>query len=348
MSAIHVEITHGITQLKGRMPRNVAFEPVVSSTYFLEDGDEALIFDPSFGKDISESVIEHVENKHANGVKWKRAFLVAGHSHYDHANNFHLANVLGAEETHIYLHEAGFRNGTVKNGRGEIVGLVAQAKAYYDPAKTLSFPNNLFMSMAVRRASHATAKALKNGKQESVVPEKLKQNDLQTIVVGDSEIHGWRIGKWIIFPTPGHSPCSVTLFWPEKKALFVSDATWIGNPVFVDGSLHELRDSLEKLKSLTTAGLVDLLLPGHGQITEGTHQIVNHLDFQILKLDVIKDEVLTAYHGCGEEKDIIKFTRYLCEESMLFRLLGTSNFPKMVIFAHTIVVQCLKEKGILD
>lgn len=346
MSTNHVQIKDGITQFKGRMPRNLFFEPVVSSTYLLEDEGEVVIFDPSIGKDISQSVEAYVRSRHENNVKWKKAFVVAGHSHYDHANNFQLAKVLQGEETHIYVHERGFRNGRVANQRSDVFDLINQTRKYYNPSKTFPFPNNLFVALALKRGRR-TAAASHDGSDSSFVPEGLKERDLQTILIGDSEISGWRIGKKIIFATPGHSPCSITLLWPEKKALFVSDATWIGNPVFINGSLQDLRTSLEKMKALTKAGVVDLLLPGHGQITEGREAILSHLDFRLLLLETIKDEVLSVYHSCGDEKDIMKLTKVLSEESMFFRLLQTADFPKMVIYVHTIVALCLKEEGIL-
>jgi glyoxylase-like metal-dependent hydrolase (beta-lactamase superfamily II) len=149
-------------------------------------------------------------------------------------------------------------------------------------------------------------------------------------------------------PTPGHSPCSGTLFWPEKKALFISDATWIGNPVFMTASLRDSISSLEKMKVLTKAGMVELLLPAHGQVKEGSDQILNYLDYHILHLEVMRNELLTTYHAYGQEKDILKLTKALTQESLLFQSLKFTNYPRMVVFVHNIVATILREERIVN
>ena len=112
---------------------------------------------------------------------------------------------------------------------------------------------------------------------------------------------GWRLGSKIILPTPGHSPCSVSLLWPEKKALFISDTDWVCNPVFIYSSLRDSISTLKMMKELNEASNVDLLLPAHGQVKEGGGEVLAHLDSYIRRLDVIRSGVLSAYHSCGEE-----------------------------------------------
>ena len=92
----------------------------------------------------------------------------------------------------------------------------------------------------------------------------------------------------MILPTPGHSPCSVSLFSPERKAIFISDADWYGNPVFVTSSLRDCISSLEMIKKLTQAGKVDVFLPAHGEMKEGRANILGHLDSCIQHLEGIK------------------------------------------------------------
>ncbi len=75
-----------------------------------------------------------------------------------------------------------------------------------------------------------------------------------------------------IFHTPGHSPGSISLYWPEKKALFTGDvifAMGVGRTDFPGGDGHLLRNSIERLADLD----VELLLPGHGEIVKGKRNI---------------------------------------------------------------------------
>ncbi len=355
-----IEIRRGILLFKGRISRNLLLEPMVSHCYFLEDGDEVIMFDPSYGKQIAKRVEAHIRSRREAKAEWKRSFLIAGHSHTDHAGNFYLSDVIGAAESHIYVHESGFQDGRVKNEFMPITeNMIQESMRYYNFYKALPAPYNLLMSPFVlldalspalaRKAAGIVAGILNptpaNG---SLQPEPLRANDLRVIDLENCEVRGWKVGGKVILPTPGHSSCSVSLLWPEQKALFVSDADWIGNPLFVSTSLRESISSLEKLKHLTEAGKVDLLLPAHGQVTEGRDQVLSYLDFHIRRLEVMRNEVLTAYRSCGEKKDVRKLTTVLAQESPLFRMLKSVDFPRFVIFVHSFVAVCLREEGVLD
>jgi glyoxylase-like metal-dependent hydrolase (beta-lactamase superfamily II) len=65
-----------------------------------------------------------------------------------------------------------------------------------------------------------------------------------------------------VFLTPGHSPGSVCLYWPEAKILITGDVVFygsIGRTDFPGGSLSVLKNSIERLSQLD----VDYLVPGH-------------------------------------------------------------------------------------
>lgn len=105
----------GIVFFEGSISRNCMQRPMVSNTYFLEDGDKMILFDPSCGKEIAKRIEAYIRNRREGKAEWRRAILIAGHSHMDHANDLYLSDVIGAEDTHIYVHERDFRNGTVMN-----------------------------------------------------------------------------------------------------------------------------------------------------------------------------------------------------------------------------------------
>ncbi len=75
-----------------------------------------------------------------------------------------------------------------------------------------------------------------------------------------------------IFFTPGHSPGSISLYWPEKKALFTGDVVFamgVGRTDFPGGDGNLLRDSIERLARLDA----EWLLSGHGEIIRGKKNI---------------------------------------------------------------------------
>jgi glyoxylase-like metal-dependent hydrolase (beta-lactamase superfamily II) len=75
-----------------------------------------------------------------------------------------------------------------------------------------------------------------------------------------------------IIPTPGHSLGSVSLYWPEKKALFTGDVLFrdgLGRTDLPGGNGESLKRSIKSLESLDT----EWVLPGHGEIVSGSAQV---------------------------------------------------------------------------
>jgi len=78
--------------------------------------------------------------------------------------------------------------------------------------------------------------------------------------IGDVELE--------VMHTPGHSPGSVALYWPEKKALFAGDLIFeegIGRTDIPGGDGAQLKESIRRVAALD----IELLLPGHGGIIQG-------------------------------------------------------------------------------
>jgi hydroxyacylglutathione hydrolase len=72
--------------------------------------------------------------------------------------------------------------------------------------------------------------------------------------------------------TPGHSPGSVCLYWPEKKALFTGDVVFsqsIGRTDLPGGSGKQLKESISRLAELD----VEVLCPGHGDVVVGRENV---------------------------------------------------------------------------
>lgn len=358
MNQKYLRIREGIIAFEGKMPRNLLFEPIVSNTYFIEDRDEVIIFDPSCGKKIGERIEAHIKKRHQEKAAWEKGYVIAGHSHLDHANNFYLSSRLKAGETHIYVHESGFKNGKVMNVPAPwIEKEFKEIRNYYNPFLSFFPPYNWIMypmaaldfistKAAIRLFSTIGALPFPLPENGNMNPEPLKSNNAQLFTIGGIKVKGWQLKDKVILSTPGHTPCSISLFWPERKALFLSDADWVGNPVFMSSSVKDCISSLGIIKDLTDAGNVDILLPAHGSVKEGKETVVTHLEFHIKRLEAMRNEVLSFYQ-LHKEKDIRRLTKKLIRYSPLFGMLKHANYPRFVLFVHNMVGLCLKEDGLL-
>jgi glyoxylase-like metal-dependent hydrolase (beta-lactamase superfamily II) len=96
------------------------------------------------------------------------------------------------------------------------------------------------------------------------------------------EVGKWKVGntELEIFHTPGHSPGSICVYWPEKKTLVCGDLIFensVGRVDFPGGSADLLKDSIKKMSKLD----IELLLPGHMGFIKGKKEIMKNFDFII-------------------------------------------------------------------
>ena len=86
---------------------------------------------------------------------------------------------------------------------------------------------------------------------------------------GDLSLDGLELQ---VLHTPGHSPGSITLYWPLEKALFTGDLVFkegVGRTDLPGGDGAELKQSIKGLMNLD----VEWLLPGHGDIICGAENV---------------------------------------------------------------------------
>jgi hydroxyacylglutathione hydrolase len=91
---------------------------------------------------------------------------------------------------------------------------------------------------------------------------------------------GLHLGKkfFHIYQTPGHSPGSLSIHWPERKALFTGDVIFyggIGRTDFLEGNSKLLKESIERLSHLDT----EIVLPGHGEMVRGKKAVLENFEF---------------------------------------------------------------------
>jgi hydroxyacylglutathione hydrolase len=79
---------------------------------------------------------------------------------------------------------------------------------------------------------------------------------------------------------PGHSPGSIGLYWPEKKALFCGDVIFeqsVGRTDFPGGNGSLLKKSIISFSQLD----LELLFPGHMGIVEGRKKVQDNFNIVI-------------------------------------------------------------------
>jgi len=80
-----------------------------------------------------------------------------------------------------------------------------------------------------------------------------------------------------IFHTPGHSPGSVSVYWPEQKALFTGDLIFkdgLGRTDLPGGDGDLIKESIQRMSELD----VEWVLPGHGEIISGSDAVKSNFD----------------------------------------------------------------------
>jgi hydroxyacylglutathione hydrolase len=93
----------------------------------------------------------------------------------------------------------------------------------------------------------------------------------------EGELH---LGKktFNIYETPGHSPGSLSIHWPQRKVLFTGDLIFyggVGRTDFLEGNSRLLMESIEKMSRLD----IEILLPGHGDILIGKEMVLQNFEF---------------------------------------------------------------------
>lgn len=86
---------------------------------------------------------------------------------------------------------------------------------------------------------------------------------------GDMSVHHLNLK---VLHTPGHSPGSICLYWPDKKLLFAGDLVFkqgVGRTDLPGGDGSLLKESIKRLEALE----IEWLLPGHGDIIDNVIEI---------------------------------------------------------------------------
>jgi len=96
------------------------------------------------------------------------------------------------------------------------------------------------------------------------------------LLLRDGELKVGNIALKVI-ETPGHSPASICLYYPERKALFTGDVIFragLGRTDLPGGDGGKLKESIRKLSHLD----VEYLLPGHGEPVIGKKEVAKNFE----------------------------------------------------------------------
>ncbi len=86
---------------------------------------------------------------------------------------------------------------------------------------------------------------------------------------GDFSVNGL---DFTVYHTPGHSPGSISLYWPAKKVLFTGDLIFkdgLGRTDLPGGNGSQLKQSIKRLSTLGA----EYLLSGHGDIITDANEV---------------------------------------------------------------------------
>jgi glyoxylase-like metal-dependent hydrolase (beta-lactamase superfamily II) len=148
------------------------------------------------------------------------------------------------------------------------IGLVICTHAHPDHAEAVS----LFRDKSSRVAMHeADWQMLRNFERtpgaelQAFTPDVFLQE-------GELNVDGMILR---ILHTPGHSPGSIAVYWPDKKALFPGDLVFregVGRTDLPGGNGKDLKESIRRLMALE----VEWMLPGHGEIISGEAEVADN------------------------------------------------------------------------
>jgi glyoxylase-like metal-dependent hydrolase (beta-lactamase superfamily II) len=78
-----------------------------------------------------------------------------------------------------------------------------------------------------------------------------------------------------VYHTPGHSPGSVCVYWPEARALFSGDLIFkegLGRTDLPGGNGALLKQSIRRMAELD----LEIIYPGHGDIISGKDAVIKN------------------------------------------------------------------------
>lgn len=130
-------------------------------------------------------------------------------------------------------------------------------------------------------------------------------HDAEPLIDGETiDVDGLRI---VVVATPGHTSDSTCFRLADEPTLLSGDMVLgRGTTVVVhpDGVLGPYLDSIALLRELTTEGLVERILPGHGPVLDRPAEVLDHyLEHRQERLDQVRAAVAA---GATSARDVVE------------------------------------------
>jgi glyoxylase-like metal-dependent hydrolase (beta-lactamase superfamily II) len=200
-----------------------------SCIYLVDGGSETALVEGGMAY-VAPHLVQQIEDLGIDETRIKRLMIL--HSHFDHC---------------------GLVPFLKRRWPWAVVSGSARARQLLSDPKVTERIKDLNQAMISRARLEDEARRLGFGFTRVEVEEILKDGD--EIACGDVTLK--------VIDVPGHSSCSIALYVPEEKALFVSDAAGVRHKDFflpTGNSDYDLyQASLEKMAGYD----VDAILPGH-------------------------------------------------------------------------------------
>jgi len=157
------------------------------------------------------------------------------------------------------------------------VGLVISTHAHPDHIEAVE----LFIQGATKHALHEQEWQMIKAMEKEITMAFDVQLDaiLPDVLLTEGDLSVGEL-EFQVIHTPGHSPGSVALYWPQEKALFSGDLIFrggVGRTDLPGGNGSALKESIKRLTELE----IEWILPGHGDIVSGAAEVkanFNHIE----------------------------------------------------------------------
>jgi glyoxylase-like metal-dependent hydrolase (beta-lactamase superfamily II) len=288
-----VQIAPSTLMVVGRALDVAKGQADVGNAILYRDGDTLYVIDTGATTSFQPPLRKAIDRLRP----FKKVVLIDSHGHPDHNGNNALVTQAGGAGTRHYMSEQDFSiaddlTGWLQKAFEVIDGY---APGYSDPPAESRDLIKLFDPM---EQSTDTRRAI-----ESLPSRSVK--------VGDLRMQGWELGGGdvVVLPTRGHTPGSLSFYFPKARVLHMADELNSFYPAFPEASADEVRKTFSSALAATKGNDVRVLTDGHTySVVRGADQVRARLQSYIDgydALDRVVRRILTTTPGGATVSEIV-------------------------------------------
>ncbi len=283
------EIAPDVWQIEGFVGFSFFLAPPSSNVYVLRDKDLVFVLDTGMQPFYRQRILDVLRRYSAAGCK--RLVLMDTQGHWDHALNNDVVLDAGFETVRFLLPEPEV---PVIDSAYHWLGDFRKLEAFFNPYtawrdllqeieryarnfREYSEPQyaDVWRSLAMlepdssyegyRTALKLLIDRVLVGNKRSLAEraEVLKLSGREKRVFGDTEFHGWQVGRFFIIHDGSHSPGHVCLYDPENRLLLSGDVTVEINPPFFDSCFEKCIGAARGFRRMAEQGFIALASDAH-------------------------------------------------------------------------------------